>query len=44
MEFTLVITVHVLTVSTKMEPMNVFVDLATLEMEQLASFLVLFLA
>ena len=42
MEFTLVI-VHMLTVGTQLEAMNVFVNLATLEMEALASLLVLFL-
>ena len=43
LEFTLVTTVHVLSVSTQREAMCVFVSQATLEMERLASLLVLVL-
>ena len=41
LEFIHVTTVHVLTVSTQAEVMSVFVSQATLEMERLASHLVL---
>ena len=43
LEFTLVTTVDVLTVSTQMEATSVLVSKATLEMERLASHLVLVL-
>ena len=44
MECTPVMTVHVPTVSTQMEAMNVFVNQATQEMESLASLLVKFVS
>ena len=44
LECILVMIIHVLTVSTQREVMNVFVSQATLEMESLASTLVLIIA